>query len=45
MTSSLAEATVDLQALRVTEAEGGVKLAELQQTRADNTTRYISGMD
>ena len=34
MTSSLAGATVDLQALRVTEAEGGVKLAELQQDRA-----------
>jgi hypothetical protein len=31
----LAEATVDLQALRVTEAEGGVKLAELQQGLAE----------
>jgi hypothetical protein len=30
----LAEATVDLQALRVTEAEGGEGLAELQQARA-----------
>jgi hypothetical protein len=30
----LAAATVDLQALRVTEAEGGKKLAELQQARA-----------
>ncbi|MDQ3829140.1 MAG: hypothetical protein M3361_07485, partial [Candidatus Tectomicrobia bacterium] len=30
----LAAATVDLQALRVTEAEGGVMLAELQQARA-----------
>ena len=31
----LAGATVDLQALRVTEAEGGVKLAELQQGLAE----------
>jgi hypothetical protein len=31
----LAAATVDLQGLRVKEAEGGVKLAELQQDRAE----------
>lgn len=39
----LAEATVDLQDLRVTEAEGGVTLAELQQDRAETQQETYQG--
>jgi hypothetical protein len=39
----LAAATVDLQALRVTEAEGGVELAKLQKGRAESQRDTYQG--